>query len=64
LAEEIRDFVSLWLEERTEAQYGRALADSIGRNLPLREAARIWGVNHRRLSEYRSQLGRDLKEVL
>jgi len=64
LAEEIQDFVISWLEAHTEAQYSRALADSIGRGLPLREAARVWGVNHRRLSEYRARLAADLKEML
>lgn len=64
LAIDLRDFVANWLAEWALPEYGRALADAIGRNLGLREAAREHRVDHRRLSDLNRGLQEALKEVL
>ncbi len=64
MSEELTDFVAVWLAEHVPGREARALADCLGRDLTLREAGARWGVEFRRLCDYRAALAQAVKEAL
>ena len=63
LFKETLEFVSKWLANHAPEAIGTALADKLGQEMTLREAAEKWGVSMTTLQWYQTRLANAIRRM-